>query len=43
MLGTTRIRGDSAGATMVKSMQELILATLFAQTQLEAKEKTGEE
>jgi transcriptional regulator with XRE-family HTH domain len=39
MLGTIRIRGDSEGAAMVKSMQELILATLFAQTQLEAKEE----
>jgi hypothetical protein len=41
MLGTTKIRGDSEGMAMVKSMQELILATLFAQTQLEAKEKAA--
>lgn len=41
MLGTTKIRGDSEAAAMVKSMQELILATLFAQTQLEAEEKAA--
>ncbi len=38
MLGTTKIRGDSEAAALVKNMQELILATLFAQTQLEAQE-----
>jgi transcriptional regulator with XRE-family HTH domain len=42
MLGTTKMRGDSEGMAIVKSMQELILATLFAQTQLEAKEKAAE-
>ena len=41
MLGTSRIRGDSESAAMVKSMQELILATLFAQSELEAKEKAA--
>ena len=41
MLGTTKIRGDSEAAAMVKNMQELILVTLFAQTQLEAKENAA--
>jgi transcriptional regulator with XRE-family HTH domain len=41
MLGTSKIRGDSESAAMVQSMQELILATLFAQSELEAKEKAA--
>jgi transcriptional regulator with XRE-family HTH domain len=41
MLGTTKIRGDSEGTAMVQRMQELILATLFAHSQLEAKEKAA--
>lgn len=41
MLGTTKIKGDSDAGEMVKSMQDLILATLFAQTQIEANEKAG--
>src|SRR5947207_13381462 len=39
MLGTTKIKGDSENTALVKNMQELILATLSAQTNLEAKER----
>ena len=42
MLGTTKIKGDTESTALVKSMQELIRATLFTQTQLEAKEKTAQ-
>ncbi len=42
MLGTTKLRGDSEGTAMVKSVQALIWATLVAQTQLEAKEEAEE-
>lgn len=38
MLGTSKMKGDSERTALVKNMQDLILATLVAQTQLEAKE-----
>jgi transcriptional regulator with XRE-family HTH domain len=41
MLGTTKIKGDSESTALVKSMQELIRATLFAQTCLQEKEETS--
>jgi transcriptional regulator with XRE-family HTH domain len=41
MLGTSKIKGDSANAELVTSMQDVILSTIFAQTQLEAKEKAA--
>jgi transcriptional regulator with XRE-family HTH domain len=42
MLGTAKVKGDSESAELVKTMQDLILSTIFAQTQLEAKEKAAE-
>ena len=42
MLGTTKIKGDSEGTAMVKNMQELILATIVAQSQLQAKEAAAQ-
>jgi transcriptional regulator with XRE-family HTH domain len=39
MLGTSALKGDSPDIGLVKSMQELILATIVAHTRLEAKEK----
>jgi transcriptional regulator with XRE-family HTH domain len=41
MLGTSKIKGDSASAELVKSMQDVILSTIFAQTQLGANEKAA--
>jgi transcriptional regulator with XRE-family HTH domain len=42
MLGTTKIKGDSESTAMVKSMQELILAAVIAQSQLQGKEKAAQ-
>jgi transcriptional regulator with XRE-family HTH domain len=39
MLGTSSLKGDSPEIGLVKSMQELILTTILAQSRLEAKEK----
>jgi hypothetical protein len=42
MLGTSKLKGDSASAELVQSMQNLILSSIFAQTQLEVTEKAAE-
>jgi transcriptional regulator with XRE-family HTH domain len=40
LLGTSKIAGDRTRASLVKSLQKLIIATVVAKSDLEAKEKT---
>jgi transcriptional regulator with XRE-family HTH domain len=42
ILGTSKIAGDGDSASLVKSMQKLIVATVSAQARLTAKEVAGE-
>ncbi len=39
LLGTSKIAGDRTRASLVKSLQKLIVATVVAKTDLESKEK----